>query len=328
MMKLTVRTEVWPLAEAFAISRDTRTVAKVVVAEVEADDVKGWGESVPYDRYGESLDGVVADIEALAGALANGMDRVALQQRMKAGAARNALDCALWDLECKQSGQRIAERAGLPPLEPVITAYTLGLDTPEKMAAKAKKYAHRKLLKCKLAGEGDLERIAAIHEAAPNAKLIVDANEGWRTDQVERFAQALADLGVAMIEQPLPADQDAVLADLAHPIPFCADESCHTTADLPRLVGRYDMVNIKLEKTGGLTEALKLKAAAEAEGMRIMIGCMVGTSLAMAPALCVAQGAEVVDLDGPLLMANDRTPGLMYDLERSLVAPPEPELWG
>ncbi|MEM6646562.1 MAG: N-acetyl-D-Glu racemase DgcA [Bacteroidota bacterium] len=327
-MKLTVRTEVWPLAEAFAISRDTRTVADVVVVELEADGAKGWGESVPYDRYGESLAGVVAEIEAMAGPLANGLDRAALQQQIPPGAARNALDCALWDLECKQSGQRIAERAGLPPLKPVVTAYTLSLDTPEKMAAKARKYAHRKLLKCKLAGEGDLERIAAIREAAPHAKLIVDANEGWRADQVEPFAQALADLGVAMIEQPMPADQDAILADLAHPVPFCADESCHTAADLPRLIGRYEMVNIKVDKTGGLTEALKLKAAAEAAGLRIMVGCMIGTSLAMAPALCVAQGAEVVDLDGPLLMAGDRTPGLVYDPEQSLVAPPEPELWG
>jgi len=324
--RLEVRRDSWPLARPFIISRGSRTVAEVVVAEISAGALRGRGESVPYGRYGETVEGVVAALAAMGEAVAGGLDRPALQAAMPPGAARNALDAALWDLEAKQTGTSVWTLAGVDEPKPVITAYTLSVDTPERMAAAAREEAHRPLLKLKLTGAGDLERVRAVRAGAPGAALIVDANEAWTLDHLRDYGPALAELGVALIEQPLPAGQDAALAALPHPVPLCADESCHTSADLAALVGRYDYVNIKLDKSGGLTEALVLLSAARAQGFKIMVGCMVGSSLAMAPAMLLAQNAEFVDLDAPLLLARDRQPGLRY--EGSVVYPPKPNLWG
>lgn len=324
--RLSVRRDSWPLAKPFTISRGSKTVADVVVAEVIVGALRGRGEGVPYARYGETIDGVVAALEAMDELVAAGIDRPRLQEAMPPGAARNALDVALWDLEAKSSGSSVWALAGIEEPKPVVTAYTLSVDTPEHMGAAAQGEAHRPLLKLKLTGEGDLERVRAVRAGAPRARLIVDANEAWTLDHLRDYGAALAELGVALIEQPLPAGQDAALADMPHPVPLCADESCHTRADLPELVGRYDYVNIKLDKSGGLTEGLRLLDAARASGFGIMVGCMVGSSLAMAPAMLLAQNADFVDLDAPLLLARDRQPGLRY--EGSVVYPPKPNLWG
>lgn len=324
--RLTVRAEDFPLRGTFRISRGARTTAEVVLVEIEADGVVARGECTPYKRYGETREGVVAAIEAMAGPVGEGMTRAELQSAMKAGAARNALDCALWDLEAKATGRRAWQIAGLPEPRPVTTVFTVSLDETDKMAAQARENAHRPLLKLKLTGDGDLERVRAVRENAPSSRIVVDANEGWSMAHLERYAQAFADLGVEMIEQPLHADDDGGLAGFRAPLPIGADEACHTTETLERLRGRYAVVNIKLDKTGGLTEALRLKAAAEAMGFRIMVGCMMATSLSMAPGVLVAQGVDLVDLDGPLWMARDREPGLRY--EGSLVHPPEAALWG
>jgi len=324
--RLSVNRRAWPLAQPFAISRGSKTVAEVAVAEVFDGEFRGRGECVPYPRYGESVDSVVAALEAMKGAVFSGLDRRELQQAMPPGAARNALDAAFWDLDAKRDNCRVADLAGLGPLKPVVTAYTLSLDTAAGMAEAAAAQRHRPLLKLKLTGDGDLERVGAVRRAAPASRLIVDANEGWRQRHLIEVMPYLAELGVELIEQPLPAGDDEALREVAHPIPICADESCHTSADLDALVGKYELVNIKLDKTGGLTEALALLAAARARGFKIMVGCMVGTSLAMAPAMLVAQQAEVVDLDAPLLLAQDRAGGLHYD--GSTVYPPEPQLWG
>jgi L-Ala-D/L-Glu epimerase len=324
--RLAVRRDSWPLAKPFTISRGSRTVAEVVVAELSAGALRGRGEGVPYGRYGETVDGVVAALEGMSEAIAGGLGRAALQAVMAPGAARNALDVAFWDLEAKRTGTSVWTLAGIDEPKPVVTAYTLSVDTPERMAAAAREEAHRPLLKLKLTGAGDLDRVRAVRAGAPKATLIVDANEAWTFDHLRDYGPILAELGVALIEQPLPAGQDEALAALPHPVPLCADESCHTSADLPELVGRYDYVNIKLDKTGGMTEALILLNAARAGGFKIMVGCMVGSSLAMAPAMLLAQRAEFVDLDAPLLLARDRQPGLHY--EGSVVYPPKPNLWG
>ncbi|MEO1274996.1 MAG: N-acetyl-D-Glu racemase DgcA [Pseudomonadota bacterium] len=311
------------LAQAFTISRGTRTHAEVVRATVTRAGVTGQGECVPYPRYGETADGVIAAIKEVDPAI----DRAGLHSALPPGAARNALDCALWDLEAKTRGQPAHALAGLDAPGPVSTAYTLSLDTPAAMREAAAKEAHRPLLKIKLGGgHEDQARIEAVRAGAPDAKLIVDANEGWDAEAYRRLAPRFVDLGVAMVEQPLPAADDAALAELDRPLPVCADESCHDRGSLAALKGRYDMVNIKLDKTGGLTEALALKAEAEAAGFAIMVGCMVGTSLAMAPAILVAQGAEIVDLDGALLLAEDRAPPLAFDSAGLHPAPPA--LWG
>lgn len=322
-MRLTVRAERWPIRGTFSIARGSKTEAAVVVVELEEGGVRGSGECLPYPRYGESVEGVVAQISSVP---TDGLTRTRLQSLLPAGAARNAIDCALWDLEAKRSGRPVWQLAGLPEPGPVITAFTIVLDTPEKMGAGARENALRPLLKLKLSGAGDLERVRAVRANAPNAALIIDANEGWSVEDYRLLAPKLAGLGVALIEQPFRAGNDGVLAELPRPVPVCADESCHTDDDLARLVGSYDAVNIKLDKTGGLTEALALKRAAEATGLKIMIGCMVATSLAMAPALLLAQGADWVDLDGPLLLARDRTPALTY--RGSTISPAEPALWG
>jgi len=325
-MELRVRHESWPLAAAFAISRGSRTTAEVVVVELVAEGARGWSECVPAARYGESVAGVVAALTALAPRLSPDITHEQVQRLLPPGAARSALDCALWDWRAKREGTSVARLLGLAAPQPLTTAFTLSLDTPARMAAAARANSFRPLLKCKLAGAGDLERVAAIRENAPASTLIVDANEAWEPAAVEDRCAALAALGVAMVEQPLPASQDDVLAEIEPGVPLCADESCHTRADLERVCGRYQFVNIKLEKTGGLSEAMALRQAARDCGLRLMVGCMLGTSLAMAPATLVAQGAEYVDLDGPLLIGSDRQPGLVYD--GSLLHPPRPELWG
>ena len=326
MADLSIRRESWPLRGSFTISRGTRTEAEVVVAELSADGFQGRGECVPYARYGESVDSVMAAIEGLGEELRNGLDRAGLQSALPAGAARNALDCAFWDLEGKMSGTPVWALAGLEAPLPLVTAYTLSLDSASNMRRAAAENAQRPLLKLKLAGPDDLDRVQAVREGAPKARLVVDANEAWTADLYQQLAPQLKDLGVEMIEQPLHADHDAQLEGLARPVALCADESCHDRASLPGLSGRYDMINIKLDKTGGLTEALKLKAEAKAAGYAVMVGCMIGTSLAMAPALLVAQGAAVVDLDGPLLLAKDRPEGLRF--EGSTMHPPQSALWG
>ncbi|MBM3572640.1 MAG: dipeptide epimerase [Alphaproteobacteria bacterium] len=326
MPRLTLRREVWPIRGSFTISRGSKTEAAVVVVELNSAAHRGRGECVPYGRYGESVDSVIAQIEAARDRLEAGMNREALLTAMPAGAARNAVDCALWDLEAKSSGKPAWARAGLDQPRAVTTAYTLSLDTPEKMGAAAREHAHRPLLKLKLAGAGDLERVAAVRAGAPRSELIVDANEGWTAENYIAFAPELARLGVVLIEQPLPAGRDDGLMGVARPVPVCADEACHDSATIAGLKGKYDVVNIKLDKTGGLTEALAMKAAAEAAGFGVMVGCMVGSSLSMAPAMLVAQGARFVDLDAPLLLDRDRQPGLRY--EGSTVYPPLPALWG
>ena len=321
-MKIEVTRDVFQLAQVFTISRGSRTEAKVLTVRVTDGGVTGWGECVPYARYGETLDSVTEQIESLPDTL----DRAVLQGLMPAGAARNAVDCALWDLEAKRAGKRVWELAGLSAPGPETTAYTLSLDTPEAMQAQAAKNAGRPLLKIKLGTPDDMPRLEAVRAGAPTSKIIVDANEGWSADVYADLAPHLVRLGVALVEQPLPAGEDEALLGMDRPVPVCADESCHDRASLPGLKGKYDVVNIKLDKTGGLTEALALRTAALAEGYRIMVGCMVGSSLAMAPAMLVAQGAEVVDLDGPLLLAEDRDPPLRFDT--SEVHPSDVALWG
>jgi L-Ala-D/L-Glu epimerase / N-acetyl-D-glutamate racemase len=326
-MELSVRIERWPLAGAFTISRGSKTEAVVVLAELSDGTHRGRGESVPYARYGETADGIVAAIEAMRPALQQGLERPGLQQAMRSGAARNALDCAYWDVNAKAAGRRAHELAGLGPPAPLITAYTISLGTPAAMAEAAERAALRPLLKVKLGGgDDDRTRIAAVRRAAPRAEIIVDVNEGWRADDLARNLAACADAGVTLVEQPLPEGGDEALARIKRTIPVCADESVHDRASLDALAGKYDAVNVKLDKAGGLTEALALAGAAEQRGLAVMVGCMVATSLAMAPAMLVAQRARVVDLDGPLLLAKDRPEGLRYD--GSLVYPPEPALWG
>ncbi|KAA0019057.1 dipeptide epimerase [Salinicola corii] len=326
MLTLSVEEQVFPLAEVFTISRGSRTDARVVVATLSDGVHTGRGECVPYAHYGESVDSVIAQIESMREALAEDMDRLALQSRLPAGAARNALDCAFWDLEAKRSGCPVWQLAGLSAPVAEITAFTLSLDTPDAMREKARLHAARPLLKLKLGGEGDIERLRAVREGAPEARIIVDANEGWDRDTYARLAPVLLELGIGMVEQPLPVGNDAPLAEIERPLPVCADEACHDRTSLPDLVGRYDMINIKLDKTGGLTEALALKREALAQGFEVMVGCMVGSSLSMAPALLVAQGAAVVDLDGPLLLARDREHGMRFDAEG--IHPASPRLWG
>jgi len=321
-----VRREIWPLRQPFRISRGSRSTAEVVVVEIESDGMLGRGECVPYRHYGETVDSVIARIERLAPALGEGLQREQLQQQLPPGAARNACDCALWDLEAKQAGRRAWNLAGIPQPPAVTCAYTLSLGSIEAMTAAAATHAHRPLLKLKLDADDVVNRVRAVRGAAPASRIIVDANEAWSAGLLERVSPELRELGVEMIEQPLPAGEDAALDIMEHPVAIGADESCHVCDDLDALSGRYDIVNIKLDKTGGLTQALKLHEQARVRKFRTMVGCMLGTSLAMAPALLLTPGAEFVDLDGPLWLAGDRTPGLRYADGR--VAPPDSDLWG
>ncbi len=323
---ISVEVEKFPIAGSFTISRGSKTEAEVVTCILRDGANSGRGEGVPYGRYGESVEGVRAAIEAMAERISAGLDRQSLLDSMPAGAARNAVDCALWDLEAKDSGTPVRSLIA-PDAGPLETAYTLSLAAPDEMARQASLNAARPLLKVKIGGGGDdIARIRAVREAAPESRLIIDANEGWSDENVERNLAAAAELGVALVEQPLPAGRDEILRRIAHPVAICADESVHQAADLDALAGLYDAVNIKLDKAGGLTAALLLRDRARALGMKVMVGCMVGTSLAMAPAVLLAQGADFVDLDGPLLLARDRNPNLLY--EGSVVFPPEPGLWG
>ncbi|WP_372574782.1 N-acetyl-D-Glu racemase DgcA [Ruegeria jejuensis] len=321
-MQIEVSRDVFRLAQAFTISRGSRTEAKVLTVRISDGAHQGWGECVPYARYDETLDSVEAEIAGLPQAFT----RDDLMDLLPAGAARNAVDCALWDLEAKQAGKRVWELAGLPAPGPEITAYTLSLDTPDAMRDQAAQNAHRPLLKIKLGTPDDMPRLEAVRAGAPEARIIIDANEGWSAQVYADLAPHLVRLGVALVEQPLPAGEDDALLGMERPVPVCADESCHDRASLPKLKGKYDVANIKLDKAGGLTEALKLRAAAVAEGYDVMVGCMVGSSLAMAPATLLAQGAMVTDLDGPLLLAEDRDNALTFD-DRG-VHPPDAALWG
>ncbi len=321
-MELTVTADVFKLAQVFTISRGSRTEAKVLTVKVEKDGQVGWGECVPYARYNETLESVTEEIRGLPAAF----DRDMLQGLLPSGAARNAVDCALWDLEAKLAGKRAWELVGLPAPKPEITAYTLSLAEPAEMQAQAAKNAFRPLLKIKLGTPDDMARLEAVRAGAPDSTIIVDANEGWSAEVYAELAPHLVRLGVALVEQPLPSGEDEALIGMERPVPVCADESCHDRESLSKLKGKYDVVNIKLDKTGGLTEALKLREAALAEGYKVMVGCMVGSSLAMAPATLVAQGAMVTDLDGPLLLAEDRDVPLLFDAAG--VHGPDAALWG
>jgi L-alanine-DL-glutamate epimerase-like enolase superfamily enzyme len=325
-LTLLIRIERWPIAGAFTIARGAKTEAVVVVAEVSDGTHTGRGECVPYPRYNETAEATQAALAAMGGAVRRGLDTQALQAAMPAGAARNALDCALWDFRAKASGMRVWELLKRSAPKPLTTAYTISLGTAEAMAEATAKASRRPLLKIKLGGDGDEQRIGAVRKAAPDSELIVDANESWTNDNLARNLDACAAAGVTLVEQPLPAGRDEALAKLRRPIAVCADESVHDRASLRSLRDRYDAVNIKLDKTGGLTEALALADAARALGFDLMVGCMVATSLSMAPAMLVAQDARVIDLDGALLLAKDRADGLRYD--GSLVHPPSAALWG
>ncbi len=324
--RLTVTRRTWPLARPLMTAHGAETTVDIVVAEISDVESRGRGEGVPLPRYGESIDSVIAEIESMKGAVLSGLNRDTLQHALPPGAARNALDCAFWDIDAKRAYCSVAELAGLGAVPPLMTAFTVAFDTPDKMAEQAAANRTRPLLKLELRGDGDVERVRAVRQAAAAARLIVDANESWNEFQLSEYMPMLIDLRVALIEQPLPADADEALARLEHPIPLCADESCRTFADLDRLDGKYQAINIKLDKVGGLTEALALAKEAKRRGLRIMVGGVISTSLGIAPALLVAQRAEIVDLDGPLRLALDRAAGLRYD--GSTIHPPDPKFWG
>lgn len=323
---VSVRHESWPLARPFVIARGAKTTAEVVVVEIAEDGVTGRGECVPYPRYGETPASVTTMIHAVVPLLTEGLGREQLAKSLPAGAARNAIDCALWDLAAKRAAEPAWRQAALPEPRPVITAETIGIAAPAEMAAAAARLANRPLLKIKLNHEAIIERVRAVRAEAAAAELVVDANEAWDLPTLRAVAPALADLGVLLIEQPLPAAQDDQLTGFRSPVPLCADESFHVADDLPALPEAYRLVNIKLDKTGGLTEALRALAAAQAQGRAIMVGCMVATSLAIAPALLLAPAARVVDLDGPIWLKQDRVPGLA--IRDGLIAPAPPGLWG
>jgi L-alanine-DL-glutamate epimerase-like enolase superfamily enzyme len=326
-LQLTIAEQVWPLDKPFRISRGVRTEARVIVVTVSDDQHNGHGEAVPAKRYGESVSSTFAQLEGIRPNCATGLDRQQVDRLLPAGAARNALDCALWDLEAKRSNKRAWELANVDVTNQLPTAFTISLDTPLAMSVVAKANASAPLLKLKLGGDAlDLARVNAVRNQAPAARLIVDANESWSPSHYREMAPALAQLGVELIEQPFAASADDVLETLEHPVPVCADESCHTTADLPRLTKRYEAVNVKLDKTGGLTEALRLTESARRAGFKILFGCMVCTSLGIAPARLLARATDYVDLDGPLLLSGDRPHGLHY--ENGIVGLPSPELWG
>ncbi|MEP5760830.1 MAG: N-acetyl-D-Glu racemase DgcA [Litoreibacter sp.] len=317
-----VSADTFKLAQVFTISRGSRTEAKVITCHVERDGVAGWGECVPYARYDETLESVRAQIEELP----FDITREELQDALPAGAARNAVDCALWDVEAKAAGKRAWDLIGVPAPGPEITAYTLSLDAPEKMENQARKNAWRPLLKIKLGTPDDMPRLEAVRRGAPETAIIIDANEGWSAEVYSELAPHLVGLGVRLVEQPMPAGQDDALAEIERPLPVCADEACHDRTSLHKLKGKYDVINIKLDKTGGLTEALALKEEGLKQGFGVMVGCMVGSSLAMAPATILAQGAAFTDLDGPLLLAEDRDHALAFD--DAGVHAPSANLWG
>ena len=326
MQRLTIAHESWPIAGSFTISRGSKTTAEVVVVTLQKDGLSGRGECVPYSHYGETVAGVRAALEARRADIERGFSHEDVPALLKPKAACNALDCALWDLEAKEAGKRAWQLLDLPAPRPLITAFTLSLDTLANMTAAAAAAAGHPLLKLKLGAENDAERLKAIRRAAPQSRLIVDANEGWSPSELPKLFELCAEVGVELVEQPLPAGNDEKLRTVKRTVSVCADESAHDEQGLAGLVGKYDAINIKLDKTGGLTSALALRRAAQMLGLEIMVGCMLATSLSMAPASIVAQGAKVVDLDGPLLLARDREPGIRYD--GALMYPPSPALWG
>jgi L-alanine-DL-glutamate epimerase-like enolase superfamily enzyme len=326
MPALSIAHESWPIAGNFTISRGSKTPAAGVVGTLEAEGHPGRGERVPYPRYNETVEGVVSALETARARIETGFTHSDIPNIVKPRAARNALDCALWDLEAKRTQKPVWQLALLQQPRPMVTAYTLSLDTPEVMAKAAAEVAHRPLLKLKLGHEGDVERLRLIRQAAPASRLIIDANEGWTPGTLPELLKVCAEVGVELVEQPLPVTDDEALRHITHDVAICADESAHDRNNLYLLVGKYDAINIKLDKTGGLTEALALAQAAKDMNFKIMVGCMLATSLAMAPAMLVAQSAHVIDLDGPLLLARDRNPGITFD--GSLMYPPPPELWG
>lgn len=326
MPELIVDIETWPIEGEFIISRGAKREARVVVVTVTDGSHQGRGECVPYLRYGETPEGVHQTIWKMTDAIAHGISRNALTNAMPAGAARNAIDCALWDLEAKQGNRSVKDLAGLKRWGPVTSAYTISLGSPDEMASRANWAAGLPLLKLKLGGDDDASRMRAVRAAAPTARLTVDANEAWVESQLDELLSLAAELKVELVEQPLPADGDSALAHTLRPVPVCADESLHTSRDVAALADRYDVINIKLDKAGGLTEALKVEEHARKNGLKVMVGCMVGTSLSMAPAVVVAQSADWVDLDGPLILARDRVPGLKFDGAK--ISPPTPDLWG
>ena len=326
MRTIEARVETWPLKQSFRISRGVRSETNSIVVVLREGENVGLGECVPYPHYGESIESVLSQIRSVSSQIEEGMQRGPLQAALSAGAARNAIDCALWDLEAKQTNTRVWDLAGVNIPTRVLSAMTIGLDTPKKMGDRAKALSHCPLLKLKVTGEGDLKRLEAVKRGAPSSRLIVDANEGWQPQMLDKLLPLLSNVGVELIEQPLPVHDDKYLLNSKSPIPFCADEACHTREDLPRLHGCYSVVNVKLDKTGGLTEAFALISDARKLGFKIMIGCMVGSSLSIAPALLLTTYADYVDLDGPLLLARDHMPSLKYDgMEISV---PEPALWG
>ncbi|MBX7146403.1 MAG: dipeptide epimerase [Alphaproteobacteria bacterium] len=324
--QLVIKHESWPISGKFSISRGSKTSAEIVLVEINVEDKKGRGECVPYPRYQETVESVIAQIETTRYFIEHGITRQDLQSLLPAGAARNALDCALWDLEAKQNNTSVGQKLGCEPLHPITSTYTISLGTPEEMGKAASLHADKPLLKIKLSGQQDIERLLEIRKNAPNARLIIDPNESWTFDQLQSYMPALIKIGIELIEQPLPAKQDQQISNYNFPIILCADESCHDRSYLPSLKNKYQAVNIKLDKTGGLTEALSMLNESRTRGFKIMVGCMVGTSLAMAPAMFLAQNADWVDLDGPLLLAYDRDPGLI--LKNNQLYYPDIGLWG
>ncbi|MDB1125404.1 N-acetyl-D-Glu racemase DgcA [Vibrio algarum] len=324
-MHISFKVKSWPIRGSFTISRGSKTQVDVIQVEISENGAIGRGECVPYTRYNETIDSTLTELEDLLPTLKKGITREQLQDLLPSGAARNAVDCALWDLECKQNKQAIWDNLATAPRS-LVTAFTLSLDSPENMKQAAIENAFRPLLKLKLGGGEDLARVAAVREGSPNAKIILDANEAWTPELYKELVPELVKLGVAMIEQPFPAGEDKILETLPRPIPICADESCHDRSSLSEIYGRYDMINIKTDKTGGLTEALALKQDAEKAGLQIMVGCMLSSSLSMAPAFVVAQGADIIDLDGPLLLSDDIQYG--FEFENNHMLPFSSKLWG
>jgi L-alanine-DL-glutamate epimerase-like enolase superfamily enzyme len=326
MRSLSVAAETFALTRPFRIARGTRTEQQVVSVAITQDGVTGRGECTPYARYDEDVPRTIAAIEAVRAALTAGVDRTELEALLPAGAARNALDCALWDLAAKLGGTSVARIAGLPRAGRIATAITVVIDIPDIMAAEAAKLARAPLLKVKVDAEDPLARLRAVRAAAPEPRLIVDPNESWSVELLVALQDELAELRVDLLEQPVPAAESEQLHGLARRVPIAADEAVHTAADVAGLVGRYDVANIKLDKTGGLTEALRLAEAARKAGLGVMVGCMLGSSLAMAPALLVAQGADFADLDGPYLFREDRPGGMRFS--DGLIVPPTRGFWG
>ncbi len=324
--RLTLTHRAWALARPITTPHGVATTTDVIMAEISDGDAGGRGECVPIRRYGETTETVMAALVAMKDAISSGLSRDTLQQALPPGAARNALDCAFWHLDANRLYRNAAEMAGFGAVKPVMTAFTLAFDTPEKMAEQANANSARPIFRLELGGAGDIERVRAVRQVAPASRIIVDANESWNAAELDAFMPVLLDLRVELVEQPLPADADDALTRLEYPIPVCADESCRSRADLDRLDGKYAVVNIKLDKVGGLTEALALAEEAKRRGLQIMVGGMIGTSLGVAPALIVAQQAKIVDLEGPLHLAFDRGSALRY--EGSLIHPPNPNLWG